>query len=49
MLQRIRRGETSHFDGVVISYDDYIILRKRKEYLERNAWLEARLNAGEDA
>lgn len=48
MLQRMRRGETAMFDGILISYEDYGILEKRKKYLQTVKELELRLNAGED-
>ena len=45
---KIKQGEIAPVDGVIISLEDYHILEKRKEYLQRVKRLEARLNAGED-
>lgn len=47
-MQRIRIGEVATENGVIISIEDYYILKARKEYLQRCKELEARLNAGED-
>jgi len=45
---RIKAGEIAPVSGVIISLEDYHILKKRKEYLRHRELLFAKLNAGED-
>lgn len=48
IMMKINQGETAPISGVIISFEDYHILEKRKEYLRRRNELWAKLNAGED-
>ena len=47
-LQRLRIGEKAEFNGILVSYEDYEILRKRKKYLQTVKELENKLNMGLD-
>ena len=48
MLQKMNAGDVALYNGVLISYKDYDILKKRKEYLELQKELEYKLSLGLD-